>query len=55
MHFISPAGVTMDSVAEVEMLDIQVKVILDDDIRSDELWTGEALYYAALIEKMLPD
>jgi hypothetical protein len=43
----------MDSVAEVEMLDTQVEAMLDDDIRSDELWTGEALCYAALIEKML--
>jgi hypothetical protein len=27
----------MDSVAEIEMLDIQVEAMLDDDIRSDEL------------------
>jgi hypothetical protein len=37
----------MDSVAEVEMLDIQVEAIFDGDIGSDELWTGEALCYAA--------
>jgi hypothetical protein len=37
----------MDSVAEVDILDIQVEAIFNGDIRSDELWTGEALCYAA--------